>query len=283
MPSRVKNLTGEAIERRIKAGYGRGEGNDYKPWLRTTDVSSRGTSVQWCSSTLERENHDLSQGEYRYHLLLKYSPPVVDIREQFPLEVSETQVIARALGVRHPFIRGKVMVMTTDFLLTVKAGDDTILVARTCKQKKELKGKRLFEKLEIERRYWEARGVDWGLVVTDKDIPEAIWRNIAWFIECWKLERLEPLTATEVQSVARWLISEAHRAKIVTLSLLGIACDAALSQPAGTGLKVARFLMANRVLLADITTQIWPDSPVPITVFPENLPKVLNGNNSAHN
>jgi hypothetical protein len=283
MPSRVKNLTGDAVERRTKSGHGRGEGNDYKPWLRTTDISSRGTSVQWCSSKLERANHTLSQGEYRYLLLLKYSPSILDIREQFPLEVSETQAIARALGVRHPLIRGKVMVMTTDFLLTVKVGKDTIQVARTCKEKGDLKGERLFQKLEIERQYWEMRGVDWGLVVTDADIPEEIWRNIEWFLDCRRLEKLEPMTTAEVQSVALWLISEVRRAKIVTLSLLGIACDEVLDQPPGTGLKVARFLFANRVFLADIATRIWPDNPVSITVSPENLPRMLDGDDSSHN
>ncbi|WP_340640705.1 TnsA endonuclease N-terminal domain-containing protein [Bacillus atrophaeus] len=49
--------------------------------------------------------------------------------------------------------------MTTDFLLTVGKGEGLLELAR--KIKMELT-KRVFEKFDIERVYWERRQIDWG-------------------------------------------------------------------------------------------------------------------------
>ena len=282
MPSRRKDLTGPAIERRIKAGRGQGEGRNYSPWLFTTDVSSRGTSVQWNSPTQDRTQHGLSQGEYHYQLLLNYADRVLDIREQFPLELADTLAIAESLGFRHPNEHGKVIVMTTDFLLTIVDGHDTRTVARTCKQSTDLHGKRVFEKLEIERQYWAARGVDWGIVVTDRDIPDDMWRNIEWILEASDIEDLEPLTRAEITQVADCLVSVMKKVKVATLSRLCSGCDERLNKPPGTGLRIARFLFAKRVFLADINVEISPDKPVSITVQPERLKGIFDGSTSSH-
>jgi len=50
--------------------------------------------------------------------------------------------------------------MTTDFVLTIKKDLATIYRARTVKYAADLIKARTLEKLEIERRYWQARGVD---------------------------------------------------------------------------------------------------------------------------
>jgi hypothetical protein len=282
MPSRRKNLTGAAIERRIKAGRGRGEGRDYVPWLYTTDVPSKGTSVQWYSPKLQRMHHVLSQGEYHYLLLLTHASQVVDIREQFPLDLADTQAIAESLGYRHPTERGKINVMTTDFLLTIAHGHDTRLVARTCKPHSDLCGKRLFEKFEIERQYWAARGVDWGIVVTDRDVPGDAWRNIEWILEVWDIEHLEPMTHPEITQVADFLVYAVKKVKVPTLSRLCSQCDERLNQPPGTGLRMARFLFAKRVFLADLNVEISPDKPVSVTVQPERLKGIFNGTTTSH-
>lgn len=65
--------------------------------------------------------------------------------------------------------------MTTDFLITEQDenGSEKI-VARTVKYLEEItelseaKRKRLLEKLEIERVYWEKRNVDWKLVIYER-------------------------------------------------------------------------------------------------------------------
>ncbi len=271
MPSRVKQLTGPAIQRRIKDGRGQGDGSNYKPWLYTTDVPSRGTSVQCWGPKSGRTHHLLSQGEYHYFLILTYAPCVVDIREQFPLHQPDTLLIAEALGYRHPANQGNPVVMTTDFLVTVQNDADRILIARTYKKKQDLHGTRLFQKLEIERRFWEDRGVNWG-IVTDADIAENMWRNVEWMFDCWNIEQLRPMTLAQVQTVATVLITKIQKHPLVTLSLLCESCDQLLGHLPGTALKVTRFLFANRVYQTDINVRICTSQPVTIHVFPQNLP-----------
>ena len=61
--------------------------------------------------------------------------------------------------------------MTTDFLITITNSGGTTHVARTIKPSKELENERTIEKFEIERSYWEERGIDWG-IITEKEIAK---------------------------------------------------------------------------------------------------------------
>ena len=57
MPSRVKNLTGKSMDRRLLDGRGQGEGATYQPWLKVTDVPSKGTSAVMTGWGHGREHH----------------------------------------------------------------------------------------------------------------------------------------------------------------------------------------------------------------------------------
>lgn len=107
------------------------------PWLRVQDVPSRGRSHKIPGVKVERLHHLLSDLERAYLLVCEFSEDVVDIREQYPLlPVESTQAIARAIGVRYPKYKATTLplVMTTDFLLTVKQpSGDFKTVARTIK------------------------------------------------------------------------------------------------------------------------------------------------------
>lgn len=95
----------------------------------------------------------------------------MDIREQFPLdEIADAIGIADACGIRYPYdnVSGFPYVLTTDFLITVNGG----YVARAIKPKTELQKLRVREKLEIERRYWLKRNVEWR-IITEDEIPNA--------------------------------------------------------------------------------------------------------------
>jgi hypothetical protein len=86
--------------------------------------------------------------------------------------------VADHIGVKHPAPNTKQKsIMTTDFLITVVNGDQSREIARTVKYAKDLEDIRVIEKLEIERLWWEARGVDWG-IVTEHEIPEVLAKNV---------------------------------------------------------------------------------------------------------
>lgn len=159
---------------------GRGQGNleSYKPWIRIQDFASRGVVSRIKSNKTNRIIHLMSKNELYYFYLLEWADHVLDIREQFPLiDVEMTTTIAKKIGVKHPIDNesGFPYVLTCDFLITMS--DRTI--ARTIKQSSELSNKRTLEKLEIERRFWQDKGVDWG-IVTEHEISNQKAKNIEW-------------------------------------------------------------------------------------------------------
>lgn len=172
------------IERHIANGFGAGAGVGYMPWLRVQDVPSTGRSWKIQGVKIERMHHLLSDLERAYLLVLEFSENVVDIREQYPLlPIESPQAIARAIGVRYPrYMKTNVpLVMTTDFLLTVKQPNgDFKSVARTIKYQKDLVGEdalRTLQKLEVERRFWMSQGVGWS-IVTEEDFTPDLIKNL---------------------------------------------------------------------------------------------------------
>jgi hypothetical protein len=154
---------------------GRVRGADYKPWLRAQDVPS-----------------DL---EYAYLLALEFSERVVDIREQFPLfPIEPIQERARRQDIRYPRYAGTQVpyVMTTDFVGTVKAEDESLReFTRTVKYEDEFspgRGLARTLELELERAYWLARGVDWK-IVTERSVSPALAKNLIWLYGGAQIER----------------------------------------------------------------------------------------------
>jgi hypothetical protein len=105
---------------------------------------------------------------------------VVDIREQYPLlPLEETIQIAEQLRIKHPPLnapKGNETVMSTDFVITLKKGNEKINIARTVKPKSKLTN-RVKQKFTIEQEYWRRRGVDWG-VVTDAELDPVMIANM---------------------------------------------------------------------------------------------------------
>src|SRR5699024_12625191 len=115
-------------------------------------------------------------------LLTEFSDAVVGIRGSLPSVPQEgTVVIAEELGIKHPAEpkAGDPIVMSTDFLLTVDKGQGVFEVAHTIKMKDKLLEERVLEKFEIERVYWERRGISWG-IVTEEEIDKTVARNISY-------------------------------------------------------------------------------------------------------
>lgn len=176
-------------ETRIKRRLGLGEGRDYKPWFRPRDFSARSRVHRILGNKIEREMIVLSDLERSSLFSMEFDSRVVDIRENYPLlPLTDTQAIAEALSIRHPRNKeGKDVVMTTDFLLTVKGPAGNRLVAVTCKPS-DLLTKRTIEKFQIERVYHQNRGVDW-VIFTEKQLNRIKCENIARLREYYRLEQ----------------------------------------------------------------------------------------------
>ncbi|MEK8127858.1 TnsA endonuclease N-terminal domain-containing protein [Paenibacillus filicis] len=176
---RNRDVTMNKIQKWIKEGRGQGEGSQYKPWLTIQDVPSEGLATRLKGWTSNRYHHLMSNLERDYFYLLDFSESVTDIREQYPLlPLDDTLIIAEKLGVKHPTDpkTDDPIVMTTDFLISISNSN----IARSIKPSSNLENDRVIEKLEIERRFWKERNIEWA-IVTENEIPENETRNISWF------------------------------------------------------------------------------------------------------
>ncbi|MEW9677911.1 TnsA endonuclease N-terminal domain-containing protein [Lentibacillus sp. L22] len=181
MPKRQTGWTEKKIARYYEEGRGQGELGNYKSWLTIQDVLSKGRAHRDIGWKTKRGHHLLSDNEYNYFCLLDWSDNVIDIREQFPINREITTKIAEDLNITHPLdpTTQSPIVMTTDFLITLRYESKVNYIARTIKPEKELNSTGVIEKFEIERVYWEGQDVDWA-IVTEKNLPKTIIENIKW-------------------------------------------------------------------------------------------------------
>lgn len=160
-------------ETKIARGYGTGQGKDYKPWILTREFNSKGTCSNPKDWITGRTMQLLSQGEEHAFYYLRWQDAVVDIREQYPLELDITTAIADTLGFRHP--KNCQTHMTTDFLLTLSDGSNIAISIKD--SRKILDDKRTLEKLAIEKLYWQTKNIPWKILYKE-DIPKYLVMNV---------------------------------------------------------------------------------------------------------
>lgn len=243
-----------SIERWIKEGRGDGNGNEYKPWLNVQDVASKGRSHRIRGWRHGRVHHLLSDLEAYVFYTYEWSQRITEIREQFPLlPLDDTLAIAEEIGVKHPTDPSTKhpIVMSTDFVLTIRKGLSMDFFARQVKYTSALGDYRTREKLEIERRYWLKRNVDYG-IVTERDVHMPLVRNIKWIHPRIDRDSLLPLTGEIVSEVAR-MLTVMVLSNDAPLRQLTSACDSNLGLVRGDSLKVVRHLLAIRYWQIDMS------------------------------
>ena len=236
--------------RYLKEGRGQGTGSDYKPWIRIHDFPSRGVSARIPGRTTGRIHHLLSRYEEYYFYILDADPDVLDIREQFPLRLTETLEIARRLNIKHPWKGDFPFVMTTDFLVTRADG----LHARTIKCSDELDNPRIIEKFSIEQAYWAARGIDWK-IVTEKQISRDRALNYQWLFSGETPESLspDPDVRKEAQASLMGLMDEDSR--------LSTGCiepfESTFRLPAGSAIALYKSLIIIGAISPDMCKKLF--------------------------
>ncbi len=175
------------ISEKTKAKEHRGEGvgAKYIPYIKTSEINSLGTTANPIDWKNGRTIQLLSQGELFLYYDLRWTDDVVDIREQFPLDLKLTLEIADANSIKHPKDRNTRM--TTDMLVTMSNG---LLKAYSVKNdKKVLNDDRTVEKLFIEKKYWEVKGIPYVLIYKD-DIPQQRVSNIRRVVEYYDKNKI---------------------------------------------------------------------------------------------
>ncbi|MDR7867739.1 MAG: hypothetical protein RIN56_13075 [Sporomusaceae bacterium] len=111
------------IEKKLAAGFGTGQGIDYKSFLTVQNVASSTLVTRIRGLTIPRVYHLFSFLEVACFHILDACKWIIDIREQVPLlTLSHTLYIANKLHIIHPglYKGGKTpQMMTSDFLIDV--------------------------------------------------------------------------------------------------------------------------------------------------------------------
>lgn len=244
----------------IEYGRGIGVGKDYKPWIKIQDVASTGRSTRIKGIKTGRQHELLSDMERDFFYYLEFSDNVIDIREQYPLlPIEETMDIALELGIKHPTNpkTGEPIVMTSDFLITLNNNNEYIDIARTIKSKDDLLNRRICEKFEIERKYWERKEIDFG-IVTEQEIDKQIAHNISFVHGYKKLEDIDSFISISSLEI-KDLIHEFLRRIIDDERSMREICfqfDTEMLLEKGSGLSIFRYLVINKIIDIDIKKKI---------------------------
>lgn len=159
-------------ETKLKQKRCQGEGLEYIPWILARETSSIGSSFITYNYKTGRSVNLLSEAEAKVFFLLLWADEVSDIKEQYVLDLDETQKIAEDLGFRKPAKR-----MSTDFFFKMKDPVYNFGAISVKASRSQLKNERTRQLLKIEESYWNNKGVNYELVFAD-DINPIVTNNI---------------------------------------------------------------------------------------------------------
>ncbi|MBB6215104.1 hypothetical protein HNQ80_001193 [Anaerosolibacter carboniphilus] len=261
------NWNEEKFKRFLKEGRGQGTGVDYNPWWKINDYPSLGRATRVFSWKSNRIHHFFSDIQTKYFYLLDWQDIVLDIREHFPLiDIDET--IKQKEDLNFDMFKdketGTPYVITTTFLVTIKNNNDSKpqYIARTVKSYTELEKKKTLERMEIEKRYWEYKGIDWG-IVTQKEIPAVFAKNVEWVHSSLYSYNERGLTKENIADLSNILkerlLDSSHSIRSITANF-----DNEFNYEAGTGLFVFKYLIASKQIQIDMNNSIDINTPKPI-------------------
>ncbi|MFN9476522.1 TnsA endonuclease N-terminal domain-containing protein [Acidovorax sp.] len=200
----------------------------------------------------------------------------IDIREQFPLDRDITLEIACELGVPHPYYPTTHVpcVMTLDFLVTRIIDGKEAYFAYSVKTQKDLNDPKVVERMEIERTFCAMAGMTYFLIISDR-IPHNKVKNLFWIRQA----QIDPEESDSLR-----MFFEEHQMRMTNDlthtqfqgSLVDYCTkyDQRCSVSAGTGLRVARMLLANRTMSMDLTNATPERAPLStfrVTALPGRL------------
>jgi len=248
-----KRVWNESQYRRYLAeGRGQGTMENYKPWVQIQDFPSKGIVSRVRGRKTGRVHHLMSNLELGFFYLLDWSEVTSDIREQYPLDdIADAISIAEEAGIRYPYDKasGFPYVMTSDFLITRHDG----MVARAVKPIAELGKPRVREKLEIERRYWQRRGISWKLV-TEAEIPRTKVRNIEWL--CSGMSAYEAITNEQQRADCTVFFMERYETGNMPVTTIVHQLEHKFDLSEGTGVSVFKMLICEKKIILDLNKEI---------------------------
>ena len=238
--------TYKSVSWKIRHGYGRGEGLDYKSWLTGHEFASRGRFIRLTGRKVPRLYRFMSTLEADAFVIYDNMPDVSDILEQYYDTLEETLEIADLLHVRHPFSRKYFNPVTTD--LVIRKGGTWI--ARSIKSSRDLEDERTLEKLEIERVYFERYNIEWK-IVTEKELNRDLVQNLnsLWYGESPEALFPDPHLLQNAEST----FSQLYEEDLLPFPALLDLIESVFCLQPGSGLCIFKSLLRKGVLQIDLS------------------------------
>lgn len=182
-----KNDWNESIfEKRIREKRGLGDGVEYKSWVSAQDFSSNGSTYRIKGVKIPRQYVLFSKTMYFIFLYLEYCDYVIDIKENFPIhDIYNDENIVSGINLRKFRDKKSGLFYTQMVSFMIKALDEDGMeyeFACAVLNSSSLNKKITLESLEMKRRYYETRDIEFH-VITNKDIDRNVIRNLELFRE----------------------------------------------------------------------------------------------------
>lgn len=185
MAKRKNKWNKEIYKKRLSEKRGEGQLSAYKPWSVVQDFSSSGSTYRIKGIKTNRVHHLFSKTQYQVLLMAEFNDNIVDIRESFPL-LDLYEILDNPNDIQLNKFRDKdsqELYVQTVFLFTcTDTNGQEYEVARTIAYASNLQKKVVIEGLELKRRYFELKGIEYK-IITNKDIDVTVVKNIEYFRE----------------------------------------------------------------------------------------------------
>ena len=257
MPVLKYEQTTRKIAKLIEEGYGQGDGIAYRPFLDTIRVSSRGR-VSRIKGFGGRVHHFLSDSETRLFYIYEFAG-MQDIREHYPLLEGMEEIIP---NLDEELLKrlvnqktGEPLILTTTFLITEKDENGELsYFARSVKDYRQLENKQVIERYEIMKKYWEGKGVDYG-IITNKEIPLMVAKNIEFIHPYFHLE--EYGIEEEMQGFLKnRLVDMIGNSETKKINEILSMFDNEFNIDQGTGIAIYKHLLSRKILSVDMNEAI---------------------------
>ncbi|MBS4220059.1 heteromeric transposase endonuclease subunit TnsA [Bacillus sp. FJAT-49711] len=254
----IREWNETTINRFLKEKRGQGTGKDYKPWLQVQDIASKGRSTRIFGHTTQRVHHLLSDLQLYYFYLLEFDDGVIDLREQYPLLDFHEMNISLDKDLSKKLFDVKTQVphiFTSSFLITRKRNDgEPFYHARIIKQSQELEKKATLQRMELQRRYFEKKEIDFG-IVTEKEINKQLARNIGWAMNACDIQDYPDLISNMAilkTDMMKYLSDPSD-----TIQRILSRLEKAYQLDDGLGLILFKHLIATKEIKMDLSKKIY--------------------------
>jgi len=158
--------------------------------------------------------------------------------------------------------------MTSDFCITLKAGNSTRDVIRTAKYKNDLVERRGIEKFTIEQTYWERHGLDWG-IVTEEEINKNYSQNVSDILDYYELSDNEGFTDINLEEREDIIIAFLQRLmdSDKTVRQISSLFEKDLHLIKGAGIALFKHLLARKYISIDLFSPLRLDQHITIDLL----------------